>query len=120
MFYFNSTGTFSKLDTSLTLSKARIFIAVTTISYNGINYAIFGGGRDRSSFDTIDIFYFNSTGTFSKFSTPLTLSETRYWLAATTISYNGIDYAIFAGGYNGNSKVYSSTIDIFYFNNYSL
>ena len=50
----------------------------------------------------------------------LTLSVARRYLASTTISYNGIDYAIFAGGYNGNSKVYSSTIDIFYFNNYSL
>ena len=117
MFYFNSSGDISKLSTSLTLSVARRWSAATTISYNGVDYAIFGGGSNGSGYgsykDTIDVFYFNSSGTFSKLSTSVTLSVGRDNLAATTISYNGVDYAIFGGGYGGSS---SNVIDVFYFN----
>ena len=114
MFYFNSSGTFSKLSTSVILSVARYNLASTTISYNGVDFAIFGGGFNSAGYKgTIDVFYFNSSGTFSKLSTSLTLSVARRFLAATTISYNGIGYAIFAGGYNGS---YINTIDVFYFN----
>ena len=107
MFYFNSSGTFSKLNTSLTLSKARTYLSATTISYNGIDYAIFGGGYNTDYSNTVDVFYFNSSGTFSKLSISLTLSKARSGLAATTISYNGVDYAIFGGG---------NIIDVFYIN----
>ena len=31
-----------------------------------------------------------------------TLSAPRYYLAATTITYNGIDYAVFDGGNNSD------------------
>ena len=97
----------------MTLSVARYYLAATTISYNGVDYAIFGGGHSGNFSNTIDVFYFNSSGTFSRLSTSLTLSVARYYLAATTISYNGVDYAIFAGGLgSGNS---SNTIDVFYF-----
>ena len=77
MFYFNSSGTFSRLDTSLTLSVARRYLTSTTVSYNGIDYAIFAGGDNDSYINTIDVFYFNSSGTFSKLSTSLTLSVGR-------------------------------------------
>ena len=100
VFYFNYNGTFSKLSASLTLSTARSFLSTSTISYNGVNYAIFGGGdyNNGGVSNTIDIFYFNSSGTFSKLDTSLTLSTARKSLVSTTISYNGVDYAIFAGG----------------------
>ena len=113
VFYFNSSGTFSKLDTSLTLSVVRNGLAVTTISYNGIDYAIFGGGYSSGNGDSnvIDVFYFNSSGTFSKLDTSVTLSVIRDRLAGTTISYNGIDYAIFGGGSSDTSN-----IDAFYIN----
>ena len=115
MFYFNSSGTFSKLSTSLTLSIARNSLAATTISYNGVDYAIFGGGvDDKAWLNTIDVFYFNSSGNLSRLSTPLTISAVSTALTATTISYNGVDYAIFGGGYAGGS--YKNAIDIFYFN----
>ena len=114
VFYFNSSGTFSKLSTSLTLSVARRALTATTISYNGIDYAIFAGGRDSSGLsNVIDIFYFNSSGTFSKLRASLNLSLGRELLVSTTISYNGVDYAVFGGGSNDN---YSNTIDVFYFN----
>ena len=61
MFYFNSSGIFSKLDTSVTLSVRRDRLAGTTISYNGISYAIFGGGSSDTS--NIDAFYINSNET---------------------------------------------------------
>ena len=114
MFYFNSSGIFNKLSTSLTLSVARYYLAATTISYNGVDYAIFAGGLGSgNSSNAIDVFYFNSSGTFSKLSTSVTLSVGRSCLAVTSISYNGVDYAIFGGGYNGN---FSNAIDVFYFN----
>ena len=113
VFYFDSNGTFSRLNTSVSLSVGRSCLAVTSISYNGVDYAIFGGGYNGNFSNAIDVFYFNSGGTFSKLSTSLTLSVARYYLAATTISYNGVDYAIFGGGYNGN---FSNAIDVFYFN----
>ena len=113
MFYFNNSGTFSKLDTSISLSVGRNRLAATTIRYNNIDYAIFAGGNNSSSdSNVIDVFYFNSSGTFSKLDTSLTLSVERNYLSATTISYNGVDYAIFTGGNNS----FSRTIDIFYFN----
>ena len=112
IFYFNSSGIFSKLSTSLTLSVARDSLAATTISYNGVGYAIFAGGYYREYRDTIDVFYFNSSGTFSKLSTSLTLSKPRAELAATTISYNGVGYAIFGGGYGEATNI----IDVFYIN----
>ena len=66
------------MPSSLTLSVARRYLASTTISYNGVDYAIFGGGRDSSGYsNTIEIFHFNSSGTFSKLSTSLTLSVGR-------------------------------------------
>ena len=75
MFYFNSSGTFSKLSTSVILSVARYNLASTTISYNGVDYAIFAGGYNGSVYsNTIDVLYFNSSGIFSKLSTSLTLS----------------------------------------------
>ena len=33
-----------------------------------------------------------------------TLSVARYYLTATTITYNGVEYAVFGGGYNSGSK----------------
>ena len=37
--------------------------------------------RDSTKYkDTIDVFYFNSSGTFSKLSTSLTLSVARMWV----------------------------------------
>ena len=98
VFYFDSTGTFSKLDTNITLSVARYDLPATTISYNNIDYSIFAGGYSGAYNNTIDIFYFNSEGIFTKLDTSLTLSVERSSLAATTISYNGVDYAIFGGG----------------------
>ena len=98
IYYFNSSGIFSKLDTSLTLSVARRELVATTISYNGVDYAIFGGGYDPTYNNNIDVFCFNSSGIFSKLDTSVTLSVARSWLTAATISYNGTDYAIFAGG----------------------
>ena len=113
IFYFNSSGVFSKLSTSVTLSLARYILSSTTISCNGVNYAIFagGGGPNNSGYDTIDVFYFNSSGTFSKLSTSLTLSVACRYLAAATISYNNVDYAIFGGG--NNSSSYYNTINVF-------
>ena len=59
----------------MTLSVARYALSSTTISYNGVDYAIFAGGENNSSgvSNAIDIFYFNSSGTFSKLDTSLTL-----------------------------------------------
>ena len=41
----------------------------TTISYNSIDYAIFAGGYTGGNSNIIDIYYFDSTGTFSKLNT---------------------------------------------------
>ena len=113
VFYFNSSGTFSMLSTSVSLSVGRRWLKATTITYNCVDYAIFAGGENSSGdSNVIDVFYFNSSGTFSKLDTSLTLSVERNYLSATTISYNGVDYAIFTGGNNS----FSRTIDIFYFN----
>ena len=38
-----------------------------------------------------------------------TLSISRNYLAATTINYNGVDYAVFGGGYDGSN--YKNTVD---------
>ena len=111
VFYFNSSGTFSKLDTLATLSVARRALTATTISYNGIDYAIFGGGNNDSYSNAIDIFYFNLDGTFSKLNISVTLLVKRSTLVTSTIYYNGVGYAIFGGGYNDN---FNNTVDIIY------
>ena len=68
---YNTIAEFTKLDTPETLSVARSNLAATTISYNGVDYAIFGGGIDTNvkHSNTIDIYYFDATGTFSKLNT---------------------------------------------------
>ena len=40
-----------------TLLVARRELAATTITYNGVDYAAFGGGNDGGSKDTVDFMY---------------------------------------------------------------
>ena len=42
-----------------TLSVARNYLAATTINYNGVEYAVFGGGYYSSSYlsDAVDFMY---------------------------------------------------------------
>ena len=112
VFYFNSSGTFSKLSTSVHLSVGRRWLKATTITYNGVDYAIFGGGENNNGVARrdIDVFYFNSSGTFSRLGTSVSLSVGRNYSTATTISYNGVDYAMFGGGHTGSA--FCNTIDI--------
>ena len=42
-----------------------------------------------------------------------TLSAPRKNLAATTITYNGVEYAVFGGGYN-NGSGFKDTVDFMY------
>ena len=99
IFYFNSSGTFSMLSTSVSLSVGRRWLKATTITYNCVDYAIFAGGENSSGdSNVIDVFYFNSSGTFRKLNTSVSLSVGRSCLAVTSISRNGVDYAIFGGG----------------------
>ena len=76
-------------------------LAATTITYNGVEYAVFGGGgHGYNEFkDVIDFMYLTGSGssiTANRISG--TLSARRSRLASTTIKYNGVDYAVFGGG----------------------
>ena len=82
---------------------ARYYLAATTITYNGVDYAVFGGGSGSS--DVVDFMYITGSGssiTANRIS--ITLSTPRYNLAATAITYNGVDYAAFGGGYKSGFK----------------
>ena len=95
---YDTTINVSRTNAPLTLSSERSWLSATTISYNGVDYAIFGGGNSSDGIsNTIDV-YFNSSGTFRKLNTSVTLSVVRSCLAVTSISRNGVDYAIFGGG----------------------
>ena len=93
-----------------TLSAARSLLAATTITYNGIDYAVFGGGNGS---DVVDFMYLTGSGnsiTANRISG--TLSTPRYNLGATTITYNGVEYAVFGGGAYGSKN--SDVVDFMY------
>ena len=58
------------------------------------------------------MFYFKSDDTLSKLDTSITLSTLCGELTVNIISYNGVDYAIFAGGTINDGSSYSSAMDI--------
>lgn len=89
------------------------YLAATTITdiSNNIEYGIFAGGEDGSNYiDAINAISITN----GSFDTVITskLSEARRTLTASTITdvVTGIQFAVFAGGYNG--KDYSKAIDI--------
>ena len=91
---------------------ARRYLAATTITYNGVEYAVFGGGVDSVSSDVVDFMYLTGSGSsISSDKISGTLSEARANLAATTITYNGVDYAVFGGGYGSKN---SDVVDFMY------
>ena len=40
-----------------TLSAARRYLAAATINYNGVEYAVFGGGYTSTAVDAVDFMY---------------------------------------------------------------
>ena len=87
-----------------TLSSPRYNLAATAITYNGVDYAVFGGGNGPSF--VVDFMYPTTENNNIKINILFSakLSARRSELAATTINYNGVDYAVFGGG-SGPSDV---------------
>ena len=79
--------------TTTSFNYARRKLAATTLAPAvGSGYALFGGGVGSGDSAVVDAYDTNLERT-----TPSTLSQARYGLAATTVG----DYALFGGGYNG-------------------
>ena len=96
MYLTGSGSSISSDKISGTLSTPRVDLVATTITYNGVDYAVFSG-NDIS--DVVDFMYLTGSGSsISSDKISGTLSAPRYYLAATTITYNGVDYAVFGGG----------------------
>ena len=89
------------------LSEPRVYLAATTLTCNGKQFALFGGGRnDVDTYkNDVDVFECN----FQKSKT--TLSEPRGFLAATTLKCNGKQYSLFGGGQGSNGD--SNDMDVF-------
>ena len=120
------SSTVDAYNTSLTrttptsLSESRDFLAATRVEGDksrGKDYALFGGGLNNSASNTVDSYNASLVHT-----TPTSLSESRYYLSASSVrtyyaslSPSGVFYseyyAIFAGG--RNSTGYSSTVDAY-------
>jgi hypothetical protein len=89
-----------------TLSQARAGLAATSVG----NVILFAGGYNSNTtfnpayFSNVVDIYNVTSGTWSS----ATLSQGRWYLAATTVANR---YALFAGGYNGSN--YSNVVDIF-------
>jgi hypothetical protein len=82
------------------LSQPRYALAATSVG----NLVLFGGGYSLNGpFNVVDVFdVTNNTWTTA------TLSQARYYLAATTVDNR---YALFGGGWNGSGP--SKVVDIF-------
>lgn len=101
--FFSSESAPSSGGTATALSKARYYLASTTVG----NYALFGGGYTGISDPNSNYGAVNTVDTYNASLTKGTatnLSQARYELAAETIG----EYALFAGGYY-NSVSYSSS-----------
>ena len=103
-------GKLEKQQSSLELSEGRDNLAAATVK----SLVVFAGGYtgDSHSNDShsnqVDVFAYKN-GKLEKQPTPLTLSESRDRLAATTVG----NLVVFAGGNTGSS--HSNQVDIFYF-----
>ena len=80
-------------------------MSATTVTVNGVDYALFGGGG--GSGNNVDVIGFdvekNNLGELKKItpkniSSSAALSFSRKNIQSVTIKYNNISYAIFAGG----------------------
>ena len=80
--------------TTTSFNYARRKLAATTVApAGGSGYALFGGGVGSGDSAVVDAYDTNLERT-----TPSTLSQARYGLAATTVG----DYALFGGGYGSD------------------
>ena len=112
MYLTGSGSSISSDKISGTLSAPRYNLGATTITYNGIDYAVFGGGYGGENSAIVDFMYLTTEDSKIKINKISgTLSAQRYNLGATTITYNGIDYAVFGGGYGGEN---SAIVDFMY------
>ena len=110
MYLTGSGSSISSDKISGTLSTPRVDLVATTITYNGVDYAVFSG-NDIS--DVVDFMYLTGSGSsISSDKISGTLSTPRIDLAATTITYNGVDYAVFGGGDGDNGR--SDLVDFMY------
>ena len=86
-------------------------LAATTIRCSdGNQYALFGGGFDGGYSNDVDIFACNTDGVYHKKLTQFT-GPGRRNLAATTITVDGNQYALFMGGETADGP--SDAIDIY-------
>ena len=90
----------SKKGIATNLRAARYGLAATTVG----NYALFGGGKDSSDYNTIDTYDNNLVR-----GTATALSAARAYLAATTVG----KYALFGGGYYYNYNYTRSNVDVY-------
>ena len=87
--------------------------AITTVRYKNKDYAIIAGGSEGNnvSKSTITVIYDTLNNAIRIYTNTTGLAEARDTIIATTISVNGKDYAIFAGGWISDTT-YSKYIDI--------
>lgn len=109
----NSDDSFTDIILTGYLAKKCVQLAATTITdaVTGREYGIFAGGSSGGIyFSTINAISITN-GSFDKLITGK-LSKARSSLTASTITdtITGIQFAVFAGGYNGRD--YSNLIDI--------
>ena len=97
------------------LSQPRSNLAATTLTCKGKQFALFGGGLGSSgASNDVDVFACCDTNN-SKVERlePLILSQSRFSLAATTMTCNGKQFALFGGGRVNFTGDYNNNVDVF-------
>lgn len=76
--------------------------------------ALFAGGiNSNGACDTIDVVQYIDDSNCNSYQAQIKLQRARYNLVGTSVVYNGVRYAVFAGGQDGD--VVCNDIDVFYF-----
>ena len=96
-----------------TLSNIINAAAITTVRYKEYDYAIIVGGSEGNTVrkNVISVFYDARLNSITAYTNTNGLAEARDSIAATTISVNGKDYAVFVGGWISGTA-YSKYIDV--------
>jgi protocatechuate 3,4-dioxygenase beta subunit len=114
VFACNADGVIYQHDNFQFTGPARAALAATTITCpDGKQYALFAGGYDGVFSNDVDVFACNDDGKVYHKEVIQFTGPARAFLAATTITIDCKQYALFMGGVTAATNEYTDAIDIY-------